>query len=69
MRSAHSTMLTTAPLSSASLVRRLMIRLVEADVRYRQARRLESLPEHLLRDLGLPTSTSAGESHIPQTWG
>ncbi len=69
MRSAHSTTLTTVPLSSASLIRRLVIRLVEADVRYRQARRLESLPEHLLRDMGLPTSTSAGGSRISQTWG
>ena len=53
MRPAHEITLATSLTSPAPLLHRLLGRLVEADARYREARRLEDVPEDRLRDVGL----------------
>ena len=42
--------------SRASLPKRLLARLLGAEAQYRQARRLEDMPEERLRDIGLQPS-------------
>lgn len=45
--------LSAEPTPSASLLHRLLARIITADTRYREARRLKDLPDERLRDLGV----------------
>jgi uncharacterized protein YjiS (DUF1127 family) len=52
MRPAITAAASVAP-AQGSILRRLLARLVEADARYREKRRIEALPDERLRDIGL----------------
>ena len=53
MRPSAAATLSGAQASLAPRLHRLLARLIIADARYREARRLEELPEERLRDVGL----------------
>ena len=54
---------------SSALPGRLLNLLVGADARYREARKLEELPEERLRDMGLTRPARVAQTSFREDWG
>jgi hypothetical protein len=66
MRLALSTAIPLPHLADRSSLTRLLTRLVEADARHREMRRLLDLPQHRLADMGLTRPAPLRAPSLPQ---
>lgn len=60
---------TRARSSAGALLKAIILRIVRADAAYRQQVHLESLPDHILRDVGLDRDDVARtRRQLPSWW-